>query len=416
MIAPFKGLAKAIGFSREETKFVTLTDPLASELFGAIPTVSGASVTSFSALRVPAVLHAVRLIAENCGSTPVKIYRDADDGKEAAKDHPAYRIVHRSANEWTSAVEFRTLLTVDALMHGGGFARVVRYGDGRPFELHRLEPGKVSVLVNTVTGEPVYRVSDARGQVDYGYTDILYLPAFAGTSPISFGKEAIGIAMILEQHMARLFGSGAMPNSLIYNEGKTPANENGEKTIANIRKGFRNFRANNSTDPLILDGGWKYEQIALSSTDAQFLEHRLEQINEIARLFGVPPHMLVQLDRATWANSEEMSRSFLQLCLRPWLDRWQDAYNRVLFTEDERDTHYCEFVIDDLQRADSAGRAEIFSKLISSRVLTPNEARATMNLAPRDGGDELANPFTTTTPAAREPEPAPAPAPAPGEE
>ena len=153
------------------------------------------------------------------------------------------------------------------------------------------------------------------------------------------------------------------------------------------------FGAGNNAAPFIPPAGWRYEQIALSSTDAQFLEHRLEQINEIARLFGVPPHMLYQLDRATWGNAEEMSRSFLQLCLRPWLDRWQDAYNKVLFSEDERDTHYTEFVIDDLQRADSAGRAEVFSKLISSRVLAPNEARAMMNLAPLPGGDELANPY-----------------------
>jgi len=401
MVSPLRGLAKKLGFGSQEQKSITLTDPLALELFGVVPTISGANVTSLSALRVPAVLQAVRLIAENCGSTPVKVYRDLESGKEAAKDHAAYRIVHRAANEWTSATEFRTLLTVDALMHGGGFARVVRYGDGRPFELHRLEPGKTTVLTNTVTGEPVYRVSEDRGQVDYSFSDILHIPAFGGTSPISFGKEAIGIAMILEQHMARLFGSGAMPKAMIWNEKAIPGNENGEKAISNIRKGFRAaFGSGSNTDPLILENGWRYEQIALSSTDAQFLEHRLEQINEIARLFGVPPHMLYQLDRATWANAEEMSRSFLQLCLRPWLDRWQDAYNRALFTEDERESHYCEFVIDDLQRADSAGRAEIFSKLISSRVLTPNEARGTMNLAPLPSGDELANPFTTTTPAA----------------
>jgi HK97 family phage portal protein len=406
MLAPFKGLAKTLGFAPKEQKSISLSDPLAHELFGMVPTISGANVTSFSAFRVPAVLHAVRLIAENCGSTPVKVYREADEGKEAAKDHPAYRIVHRSANEWTSAVEFRSMLTTDALMHGGGFARVVRFGDGRPFELHRLEPGKVTVLTNAVTGEPVYRVSDDRGQVDYSYSDILYLPAFAGTSPIALGKEAIGVAMILERHMARFFGSGTAPKSIIWNDSKTPGNEQGERTIANIRKAYRQFAAGDGSDPLILDAGWKFAPGSLNSTDAQFLEHRREQINEIARLFGVPPHMLFQLDRATWSNSEEMSRSFLQLCLRPWLDRWQDAYNRVLFTEDERDTHYCEFVIDDLQRADSAGRAEIFSKLISSRAMTPNEARATMNLPPLPGGGELANPYVTTTttgPASRAP-------------
>lgn len=409
MLAPLKGLAKKFGIGSEEQKSISLTDTLALELFGVTPTISGANVSAFSALRVPAVLQAVRLIAENCGSTPVKVYRDDDKGKEAAKDHPAYRLVHRMSNEWTSATEFRTMLTTDALMHGAGYARVVRFGDGRPYGLDRLDPAKVAVLTDTITGAPVFRVSTDQGQTDYHFSEILYLPAFGATSPITLGKEAIGIAMILEQHMARLFGSGAMPKAMLSSEKPILQTPEGEKMIKNVLASYRStFGAGNNADPFIAPAGWKYEQIALSSTDAQFLEHRLEQINEIARIFGVPPHMLYQLGRATWGNAEEMSRSFLQLCLRPWLDRWQDAYNKVLFSEAERDTCYAEFVIDDLQRADAAGRAEIFSKLITSRVLTPNEARGMMNLPAMEGGDQLSNPFTTTTPAAPAPEPAPA--------
>jgi HK97 family phage portal protein len=135
----------------------------------------------------------------------------------------------------------------------------------------------------------------------------------------------------------------------------------------------------------------------MTSTDSQFLEHRLEQVREIARIFGVPPHMLFELSRATWSNAEQMGATFLQLCLRPWLDRWQDAYATVLLTEDEQAEFYPEFVIDDLQRADAAGRAEIFGKLVAMRAMTPNEVRAAMNLPAIEGGDELANPYITTT-------------------
>lgn len=98
------------------------------------------------------------------------------------------------------------------------------------------------------------------------------------------------------------------------------------------------------------------QSVTMNSTDAQFLENRKFQIEEIARIFGVPPSMLFELGRATWGNAEQMAASFLQLCLRPWLDRWQDAYATVLLTEDEQDSLYFEFVIDDLQRADAAGR------------------------------------------------------------
>src|SRR5690606_8630889 len=214
-------------------------------------------------------------------------------------------------------------------------------------------------------------------------------------APAQAGRKAIGLAMTLERHGEQFFASGARPSGIISNE-KPAGSEAGAKTVGNILKQWRAWQESASGDPLILDGGWKYDQPAMTSTDAQFIESRLEQINELARIFGVPPSMLYQLDRATWGNAEQMAASFLQLCLRPWLDRWQDAYATVLLSEAEQDSHYFEFVIDDLQRADAAGRAEIFGKLVAMRAMTPNEVRAAMNLPAMPGGDELANPYTST--------------------
>lgn len=394
----FGRVRKAIGFGPEQ-KALPLSDPALAEIFGIVPTASGVAVTASTALRVPAVLHAVRLISETVGSLPCKLYREEDDSKEAAKDHGAYRLAHRQANEWTSAGQLRVDLTADALMHGAGFAEVVRFSDGRPFELHRLAPGTVQVRAE-VTGEPHYLVQRERDRQDrLSFRDVLHLPAFGNVSPITLGKDAIGVAMVLERHASNLFGSGARPSGVISNE-KPAGGDAGAKTVSNIVKSWRAWQSNASGDPLILDAGWRYDQPAMTSTDAQFLEHRLEQVREIARIFGVPPHMLYELSRATWSNAEQMAASFLQLCLRPWLDKWQDAYATVLLTEDERDTHYLEFMIDDLQRADAAGRAEIFGKLVAMRAMTPNEVRAAMNLPALDGGDTLANPYTTTTPPA----------------
>lgn len=388
---------KSLGFGAEG-RAIPLSDPVISELFGALPTASGVSVTAHSALRVPAVLQAVRLISEEIGSLPCKLYRDADGSKEAAKDHAGNRLAHNRVNGWTSAGHLRTLLTADALLHGAGYAHVVRTGDGRPYEINRLQPGTVQRRFED-DGEPYYLVTDAsRVQRRLSFRDVLYVPAFGDTSPVQLGKEAIGVSMLLERHAAQFFGSGARPAAVITNE-KPQGGEHGATTIANIRKSFRNWLAGNDT-ALFLDAGWKYEQPAMTSTDAQFLEHRLEQVREIARIFGVPPSMLFELSRATWSNAEQMAASFLQLCLRPWLDRWQDAYATVLLTEDEQDDLYFEFVIDDLQRADAAGRADIFGKLVAMRAMTPNEVRAAMNLPAIEGGDELANPYTTTGPAA----------------
>nr|WP_184702506.1 phage portal protein [Aminobacter aganoensis] len=392
----FNGVKKSLGYGSEQ-KALPLSDPAIAELFGVIPSASGVAVTASTALRVPAVLQAVRLISETVGSLPCKLYREEGDSKEAAKD-TAYKLTHNRANDWTSAGQLRVDLTADALMHGAGYAQVARTSDDRPFELHRLAPGTVQRRFED-DGEPFYLVQQANNrQVRLSYRDVLYLPAFGCASPITLGKEAIGVAMVLERHASQFFGSGARPSGVISNEGKAlGGDDSGAKTIGNILKSFRNWRQSANGDPLILDGGWKFDQPAMTSTDAQFLENRLEQVREIARIFGVPPHMLYELSRATWSNAEQMAASFLQLCLRPWLDRWQDAYATVLLTDDERDDLYFEFVIDDLQRADAAGRAEIFGKLVAMRAMTPNEVRAAMNLPAIAGGDELANPYTTTS-------------------
>ncbi|ATU92016.1 phage portal protein [Phyllobacterium zundukense] len=384
-----------------EQKAFPLNSAEAFALFGSGPTTAGPSVGPISALHVPAVLQAVRIISENTGSLPCKVYRKTDDGKEEANDHPAYKLVHRFANDWTSAGKLREQLTADALTYGYGFAYVNRV-NGNAFELTRFLPGTLQIVIDQDTGEPYFHSGKVKGktQTRYHYSDILHIPAFGDIAPVRSAREAIALAIVLEKHAAQLFAGGARPAAMLYKETTTPANEAGTNAIRNILSGWRKAFANgHNGDPLILDGGYKYQQLALSSTDAQFAEMRTEQIREIARAFGIPPHMLFELSRATWSNAEQMGASFLQLCLRPWLDRWQDAYNLVLFNDEERDEYFCEFVIDDLMRADSAARADNFSKLIAARVMTPNEARAAMNLPAMEGGDELANPHINPTPA-----------------
>ncbi|WP_439492737.1 phage portal protein [Bosea sp. (in: a-proteobacteria)] len=239
-----------------ERKSIPLSDPVVAELFGALPTASGVSVNAHTDLRVPAVLQAVRLIAEAVGSLPCKLYRDADNSKEAAKDHAGNRLAHNRVNGWTSAGHLRILLTSDALLHGAGYAHVVRTGDGRPVEMHRLLPGSVQRRFAD-DGEPFYIITDAQNrQRRLAFSDVLYIPAFGDTSPVQLGKEAIGVAMLLERHAAQFFGSGARPAAVLSNE-KPQGGEQGATTISNIRKSFRNWLAGGSSDPLILDAGWK---------------------------------------------------------------------------------------------------------------------------------------------------------------
>lgn len=379
-----------------EKKSISLTDPLALDLFGAFPTVAGPSINAATALRVPAVYSAIVLISGTIGSLPAKVFAEADSGKRTAKDHPAYRLVHDEANDWTSAGQLRATLTADALLHDHGYALANRV-NGRVIEFIRLDPRGVTIKADQITGEPVYEVREGKGVRLYDFRDVLHVSSPLGLAPIKAGREAIALASILETHAARLFAGGAKPSALIWNEEKSgTAGEAGAKAVSNMRAAWRRtFGSGDNSDPMFLDGGWKYQQLSLTSVDAQFAQMRVEQVNEIARVFRVPPHLLFELSRATWSNAEEMFQSFLTLTLRSWLDEWEWAYARVLLTPEERKTHYVEFVIDDLMTANSATRAETYQKYRAMGALTANEVRAGLNREPLDGGDVLANPNIT---------------------
>ncbi|MEO9335967.1 phage portal protein [Mesorhizobium sp. SB112] len=392
----------AIGIDTEK-KSVPLTNPFALEIFGAAPTIAGPSINATTALRVPAVFSAIVLLSGAIGSLPAKLFcrhvsdeRSGTGGKRTANDHPAYRLIHDEANEWTSAGEFRRALTTDALLHDHGFAHVGRNFAGRPVLFTRLDPRSITIRFDEISGEPSYIQRDAKNREQvFSFRDILHISSPLDLSPIKAGREAIALSSVLERHAAQLFGSGARPSAILSKEGKAGA-DNGATVIANIKKAWRNWQSNGNNDPLILDDGWKYDPATMTSTDAQFLENRRFQLEEIARLFRIPPPMLFDLTRATWSNSEEMAQQFLTLTLRPWLEAWEWAYARVLLSPEERaDGFYIEFVLDDLLSANAATRATTYGQYRAMGALTANEVRSGLNLPAIAGADKLDNPHIT---------------------
>jgi HK97 family phage portal protein len=384
----FTKIKKALGFGVEE-KALTLTDPDALTLFGAVPTSSGLTIGPGNALCVPAVACAVSLISETIGALPVKLHDRAT--KDALTDHPAYRLVHDEANEWTSAAELRENLTTDALLHGAGHAQVIRLNDGTPYELHRLEPGKVQQKFHP-DGEPFYLVSTDAGQVRMSYRDILRIEAFGGVSPITLGREAIALALSFESHIGTVFANGARPSGVI----KSPKVMDVEAKKKLAASWFNTHSGKSAGGTAVLDENMDYVPLSMTLADTQFAENRLEQIREIARVFRVPPTMLFELSRGTWSNTEEMARQFYSITLKPWLTDWAWAYARVLLTPEERTGAYIEAVTDDLLRTDTAARATAYGQYRSMGVMTANEVRAAQNLPPLTGGDTLENPYTTT--------------------
>ncbi|GHA34944.1 head HK97 family portal protein [Devosia pacifica] len=376
-----------------DSRLSTLTDPLASLLFGAQPTYSNISVTPKTAMQVPAVASAVTLISDAVGTLPVKLYVRNGKGKEADTAHPAFTLAHDEATDWTSAAELRTQLTRDALLHdNGGFALAVRGGSGNVVELHRLDPATVELKTDETTREPFYLVREGRKNVRHEYWDILHVRHDDG-APINLARNAIALAIDLERHAAKLFSNGARPSGILSTDAKTPA---GLKNIAEMWNATFGDPSNTGK-PAILPEGTNYQQTGLSSVDAQFEQMRRFQTEEIARTFRVPPTMLFDLTRGTWSNTEEMGHQFLTYTLRPWLKAWEWAYARVLLTPEERRTRFFEFITDDLLTVSFAQRAASYGQYRSMGVLTANEVRAGLNLPPLLGGDELQNPYTTTS-------------------
>lgn len=374
-----------------EPATIATPDQWIEELFGARLAISGASITPQSAMTVPAVKAAVELIATTVGSLPCKVY-SKQGGKQPDPEHPSYGLVHDDANAWTSASKLREQLTADALLHdNGGFAWANRV-NGQVVELIRLDPSLVTIESDSATSEPSYVVREATSARRYSYTDIIHIEAPGGVAPIKHAREAIALALVLEQHTARLFGRGARPSGVLTVPGKLSAD-----AAARIKASWQRAHGGSNTGGVaVLEEGTSFGTISLNAVDSQFEAMRRFQIEEISRAFRVAPIFLSEYGRATWSNGETMGQQFLSFTLLPWLRTWEAAYRRVLLNQADRAAFSIEFVVDDLLRADTATRAEAYAKFRAMGALTANEVRARENLPPIAGGDTLDNPYTST--------------------
>ncbi len=367
-----------------------LTDAEALMIFGAQPTSSGVSVTAQTALRSPATLGCVRVIAETIGSLPVHLYRRAEDGsRQRDRDHPSAALLAGEWAPWAGGTDVRTAMQMDALLHGAGYALVIRTG-GRPREIHRLDPTQTAI---DMTGsEPVFSSKVNGVETVYDWRDILYI-ATPGSAPgrslclIDAAREAIGLDLIMAQHQGRIFAGGARPSGVLKTGKGKLSNERMEFLRAQFNATYGGVDKSGRT--VILEDEWDFKATQFNSVDMQFLELRKLAAQDIARAFKVPGTLVGDLDRGTWRNVEELSRQFVQMTLLPWLEVWQGALMRTLLTPEERRDLFAEFVVDDLLRGDLVARFTAFRQAIGGSWLTPNEARQMENRAPIEGGDKL---------------------------
>ncbi|MEF2548903.1 phage portal protein [Aurantimonas sp. E1-2-R+4] len=375
-----------------ETKSLTdsASDSWASLVGWFASSSTGVTVSADSAMRVPAVNAAVSLIVTSIGTLPAKVYEASADGKEPAPDHPAYAIVHDDANDWQSAGKVRELVTVDAVLHGDGFAFVSK-GGGKPQEITHLPRHAVTVEWLD-SGEPTYKI----GATYYGPDYILHIQAPSldgkrGLGLLQAGRDAIGLAILLEQSAARLHRNNSRPGGILSFDGKITA-----EAATRIGTSWKaTHGGDNSGGVAILDNSGKYQPVAFTSVESQHSEQRTFSLGEVARLTRVPITMLQSLERGTFANTEQQALQYLQLCLLPWLKAWTDAYRRCLLTREERRQFSIEFIVDDLLRADTATRAEAYAKFRAMGAFTANDVRRRESMPALDDGNSLSSPFTT---------------------
>ena len=323
---------------------------------------AGKRVNERSAMQMTAVYSCVRILAEAVAGLPLHLYRYKEDGgKEKALDHPLYLLLHDEPNPEMSSFVFRETLMTHLLLWGNAYAQIIRNGRGEVMALYPLMPDRMAVD------------RDDKGQLYYEYTtsaddapiskssivrlkpsDVLHIPGLGfdglvGYSPIAMAKNAIGLAIATEEYGSKFFANGAQPSGVLEHPGTI-------KDPQRVRDSWMSqFGGSaNSNKIAVLEEGLKYTPISISPEQAQFLETRKFQINEIARIFRVPPHMVGDLEKSSFSNIEQQSLEFVKYTLEPWLVRWEQSIQRILFSADEKKRYFVRFNVEGLLRGDYA--------------------------------------------------------------
>ena len=361
-------------------------------------TTSGKTVSERTAMQMTAVYSCVRVLAEAVAGLPLHLYRVRDDGgKEKALDHPLYRLLHDEPNPEMSSFVFRETLMTHLLLWGNAYAQIIRNGKNEIVALYPLMPNKMTVD------------RDANGQLYYTYyrsddeaiknksfavtltpSDVLHIPGLGfdglvGYSPIAMAKNAIGMAIACEEYGAKFFANGAAPGGVLEHPGTL-------KDPQRIRESWQAAfgGSSNSNKVAVLEEGLKYTPIAISPEQAQFLETRKFQINEIARIFRVPPHMVGDLEKSSFSNIEQQSLEFVKYTLDPWVVRWEQSISRTLLTVEEKTSYYVKFNLEGLLRGDYQSRMNGYAIGRQNGWMSANDIRELENLdriPAEEGGD-----------------------------
>lgn len=361
-----------------------------------LTTHSGNIVSENSAMTFSAVFAAVRLLSESVGSLPLFLYRRLPSGgKEVARRHPLFSILHSLANPEMHACEFRSLMMTHVLLWGNFYAEIVRGEDGQVTALWPLHPSRVTAKRPSPSEPLIYEISLPSGQrtttskQNIFHMRGLSLDGITGISPIRYHKESIALGLSAQEFGARFFGQGLLASGTIEHPAAlSDAAYQRLKLALEKQSGLTHAHRY-----MILEEGAKLNKLTIPPEEAQWLQTRKFQITEIARIFSVPPHMIADLDRATFSNIEEQAIEFVVHSLRPWLVRIEQTIYRDLFDDEEREELFAEFKIDALLRGKTLERYQAYALGRQWGWFSANDIRDLENLNPIDEGDFYLTPL-----------------------
>lgn len=373
------------------------SSPTLASLFGVSTSAAGVQVTKTNALNCMGYWSGIRLLSESLAMLPLRLYRSNGyrQTPEEVTDHPALAVTDRPNPTTTPFNFFRTGMN-HVLTRGNVYAEIVTDGAGRPAELWLADPDDV---------EPAWDVGGR--SIRYGskhnpkappipQESMIHVPGLGfdgvrGYDVVTVAANTIGLAMGAEQYGANWFGSANRPGGVLQNASRlTP------EAVERQRADWKRIHSPGSHEIAILQEGTTFTPFDHSPEKSQALDVRKFQLLEIARLLRIPPHLLYDLDRATFANIEQMSLEYIIFSLSPWLVAWEQEYSRKLLSEvDRRGGLYFRFDVTELLRGDPHNTASSESLLLNAGAKTPNEVRAVFDLPPMEHGDDLRMPLNS---------------------
>jgi len=384
------GLFARIFRSSPENPSTSLSNPAAwlTGLFGTSKT--GVQVSEDNALTFSAVYAAVRIISETIASIPLNVYQADGETRVKAVGHPVQDLLAKAPNSVSSTFTFREAMASNLVLHGNAYAKIEMNAAGRPTALIPLNPMKVEVKV--VDGEKVYVFDKKHTYLDYEILHFVGLSfnGLTGKSPLAMAREAVAIGLAAQEYGARFYSNGANAGGVITAPGRLNT-----EVVKRLRESWNRAQSGNSNShsTAILEEGMKYEKIGLDPEAAQFLQSRKFQVNEIARIFRIPPSYLADLENSsTRANVEQQAIQFVRDCITPYVRRMEVELNRKLFREDEPNL-YAYFTMEGLMRGDLQGRYDAYATARQWGWLSVNDIRDLENLNPVEGGDIYLQPL-----------------------